>query len=333
MIFRSRTVIWPVYIFDLRTAAKITLDVERNISATFRQEEVEGRGLQNILEIQADFEPPRKVGPQLEAFKAGDYTGRQYEDLPSPLTTFCESLYLDFTEVSKRVFGAVRWRLGCAGPPRLPPPFLFEWSADGESWSPLLIHYTMTGGISVHIPIERYVSEIEGLLNRAVDPDEAVEPLAHLMLLEARASMADSSLDSALVIGMAAMEIHVKQLVSDLIPEAKWLVEKVQSPPVDKMLKEFLPTLPVRPPSVNVALPDDMLTTIKGAVSSRNDVVHTIHKPLKRNSVQRTLQVIEDVLWLCDFYRGYAFAVAHIANDDFREALKTAAGGTPVPIS
>ena len=86
-----------------------------------------------------------------------------------------------------------------------------------------------------------------------VPPEEIVrmvesgdqEPVAHQLLREAW-ELRSSNPRSALAIGIAAAEIGVKDLIASLVPNAQWLVMEMPSPPVVKILREYLPMLPVR---------------------------------------------------------------------------------------
>jgi hypothetical protein len=56
------------------------------------------------METRAEFEPPKKVPPELTKLDNGDYAGCRWEELPRALTDFCDSLYRDLFQVSRRAF-------------------------------------------------------------------------------------------------------------------------------------------------------------------------------------------------------------------------------------
>jgi hypothetical protein len=103
------------------------------------------------------------------------------------------------------------------------------------------------------------------------------EPLGRQLFREAW-SERETRPRSALVIGVAAAEVGFKKLVGTLVPQARWLMDEIQTPPLGTMLRKFLPTLPVKfasPPSV-------LLKQLDEAVKRRNKLVHAGQPPPKK---------------------------------------------------
>ncbi len=87
----------------------------------------------------------------------------------------------------------------------------------------------------------------------------------------------------------------------------------VPSPPLVKMLQEYLPQLPVRCKIQGKVLPppDEILNTLRKAVTLRNRVAHASGMALKYDTVEEILLAVRDVLWLLDYYRGMKWAYDH----------------------
>ena len=101
------------------------------------------------------------------------------------------------------------------------------------------------------------------------------EPLAHVLLREALAASESRNWATALVMAMTAIEIGVKHLISQLVPEAAWLAEHLPSPPIDAILRDYLPIMPARLLVNGMILlpPPRLIRTIKNGSTARNTTV------------------------------------------------------------
>ena len=147
------------------------------------------------------------------------------------------------------------------------------------------------------------------------------EPLGHMLLREARVQY-PAHLRSALVIGMSALEVGTKQFIGTIVPDSLWLVENMPSPSIVNILREYLPTLPVRLKLNDEvkAPPDSVLKTLKTGESLRNKTIHVGKQLLTMEQVSNTLAAVEQVLWLLDYYSGHSWAVQHF-NSEIRGEL------------
>src|SRR5437870_12488708 len=115
--------------------------------------------------------------------------------------------------------------------------------------------------------------------------------------------------------GIAAAETGVKHLISTLVPAAAWLVENTQSPPLVRMLKEYLPLLPTRVRINEKVLPPPkwLMDEIQKGVFLRNHIVHGHAIQLASDALREVLQAVHDLLYLFDLYAGHAWAVQHFS--------------------
>lgn len=117
------------------------------------------------------------------------------------------------------------------------------------------------------------------------------------------------------MIGVAAVEIGVKRLIANLIPER---AEKVRNHPLRKILSDVLPTLPIKAKRNDggpTSLPPELLKELETAVEHRNRVVHHgAAAPGVRERINM-LQAISDFLWICDIYQGDHWALEHVSCD------------------
>lgn len=144
------------------------------------------------------------------------------------------------------------------------------------------------------------------------------EPVAHELWREAW-NLRHSSPRSSLVIGVAAAEVGLKQLIATLVPGAKSLVENIPSPSLDAMMRKVLPDLPIQAdvePSRRA--PRHLRAAITSAVEDRNRVVHLGVMP--RSDLRATLLAIREFLYLLDTYSGHPWAEA-LLSETTRSAL------------
>ena len=148
------------------------------------------------------------------------------------------------------------------------------------------------------------------------------EPLAHELFQEAWSQQNNNS-KSSLVIGIAAAETGVKHLVLESVPAASWLIENMRSPPMVRILREYLPRLPTRITigSKVLAPPDWLVEAIEKGVLLRNKIVHGQAVTLKLSTVREILEAVNDLLYYCDLLAGHVWA-AHRLSHRFQLYLK-----------
>ena len=183
------------------------------------------------------------------------------------------------------------------------------YSEDGERW--LQVRRSTTGSfnpetatfviLARNAQIEEVVRKVEA---------GAEEPLARQVFREAW-NQIDVSPRAALVIGVSAAEVGLRGLIGFLIPDAR-----MQAPPVRKILRKILPTLPVKAKWADgrpITLPSELITQVKKAFDYRNKVVHVGAMPPSRRELAIMLRAIRDLLWICDVYLGEHWAIKHVS--------------------
>jgi len=191
---------------------------------------------------------------------------------PATFQDFCSMVSRDLNESTKRPVKLLRWRLAIKASHN---PILssrgVSWSFDAQVWHPLpgRVHADIEAHVAPRIS-NKVQKETETLIKTAQS-----EPLAHELFLEAWEQRRVNP-RSALIIGMAAAEIGFEPCVGKLIPDAEWLANNVPSPPLDKMLAEYLPLLPTKLTiEGRVLKPSKQLRrAIKDGITSRNHAVH-----------------------------------------------------------
>jgi hypothetical protein len=174
-----------------------------------------------------------------------------------PTTQFIDGVLGDLRAVMVSAVTLFRWRQGVSeGPPDPCHSLKACYSNDGSVWRevPLVRSVEIRFGMSTHAPEDQVSKEVIELANAGTE-----EPLGRQLFREAWAQK-DSRPRSALVIGVAAAEVGFKKLVGSLVPQAQWLVDEIQTPALSKMLRQYLPTLPVRARFENKSIRPPYLT-------------------------------------------------------------------------
>lgn len=237
---------------------------------------------------------------------------------PAGFTEFSDSAYTSLRIAVERALRVLRWRVGLRGAGR--EPILgfrvFEWSADGHTWHLLYDNSLARMVITAGLPYSRISQEIVGT-TKELWLNDVDEPLAHELFQEAW-DLQESNPRSSLVIGIAAAETCVKNLVVQLVPATAWLLENMQSPPIIAMLERYFPQLPARivveAGGQSVApLPDWLIKIIEKGVNLRNKVVHGQRVELRKETVREVLEAVNDLLYYCDLHAGHLWAASRLS--------------------
>jgi hypothetical protein len=194
----------------------------------------------------------------------------------SPATmAFLDDTLMELARWMVRFVTVFRWRVGLPEGPHNPFSNRRGYiSRDGEIWREVslarrieirfgIFNWPITAASEVCDEVVKLVSE--GL----------EEPLGHQLFREAW-NQRETNPRSSLVIGVAAAEVGLKKLIGSLVPNAVWLVDELQTPSFSKMLRKYLPTLPVRAHFQGrpICPPNEVVKMLEKAVEYRNKLVH-----------------------------------------------------------
>lgn len=253
-----------------------------------------------------DPPPPPQAPPQLRW-------------MPPRFKDFFSDVQDELHQAVQQTVSALRWRSAIKGPHSSLSTPAIEWSFDGQTWE----GFEDDGsGLRIRVPDSTTVRVTDALradVERFISQGTP-EPIGHELFREAWALRRENP-RSSLVIGVAALEVGLKELMADLDPEASWVSKTKRKSPVKKILREHLQLLPPRFPSdgkilpLTEALTQGILQTLEGAVDLRNEAVHE-GKGVETEELREILPAIEDVLWLLDYYRGFEWALGHLRQND-----------------
>ena len=223
-------------------------------------------------------------------------------------------VYARLGDISRSTVTMFNWTHGRDSPPDPFGPSQHWYSEDENNWHQYPLARSIgldpasatTSIFAKNARIDEVVQKVEA---------GAEEPLARQLFREAWSQMGTNP-RSALVIGAAAAEVGLKRLIGTLIPEADWLVQEIQMPSATKIMRDFLPTLPVKAKWKDgrpITLPSKIIKQVEKAFVVRNRVVHVGATPPSREELARMLRAISNLLWICDVYLGEHWAMKHVS--------------------
>lgn len=153
------------------------------------------------------------------------------------------------------------------------------------------------------------------------------EPLGHELLREAGSALY-SAPRSALLMLASALEVAVKSYINDRAPITEWLLTELQSPPISKILRKFVPTLkPAQAASLaNWSELKSMFKRIDDLVEARNRLTHRGMLTVTPDQLVKFKDDVSDLLFIFDYLNGEQWAINKVRRQTCH-ALKW-----PVPI-
>lgn len=235
------------------------------------------------------------------------------DDFPEYFRTFVGHVNKELSDSSRLVINAIRWRINKLGPHQAISTRGLSWSKDQRFWhpAPLSISVRILAFSSTAHILERAKKDIAQIVNNRLQ-----EPVYHELFREAWGQRNDNP-RSSLVTGLSSLEVAIKSTIGNLVAGTSWLVENLPSPPVTRLLNEYLPQLPavntikgkVHPP------PKKIIDLIKKGVTIRNQIAHIGGKAPSDETLDQILEAIRDVIWLLDYYCGQVWAYEFISKE------------------
>ncbi len=189
----------------------------------------------------------------------------------------------------------------------------FRFDLGDSEWRP--IPSTMVVWIQKIGPVE-VTEEIRQHIEYLVNNDQP-EPFAHELLREAMIIQRHHP-RSSLVMAVTAAETAIKQLIAKFVPDAAWLIQELPSPPVVRLIKEYLTqfSITVEEEKQKIDYPDDEVSILKKAVQMRNRIVHGRKTSITNETLREIFRAISNIFYRTDYYSGHQWSLEHILNID-----------------
>jgi hypothetical protein len=174
----------------------------------------------------------------------------------------------------------------------------------------------MPGGISAVVEFPTGIAAGPGMdeeINKLLQDDE-YEPLAHELAREALA-LCSTSPRSALITAVVALETGVKHYIKDAAPNTSWLIENLPSPPVERLMTEYIQEINAASRRPHLPLASEELDLLKKRISQRNHVAHGASSSVDTRNLKEFIKFVINVLYRLDFCRGLTWA-QELADQD-----------------
>ena len=252
----------------------------------------------------------------IESLNCGNFNPWQH--YPQDLRENCERIRLELSREARRFIDLLAWFFNASD---LHGPFQNEsmsWNTKGNSFHninlPGLVRVLFWNSVIWHEKIEpTFVSLWKG---------KSDEPLSHELFREA-GSLLSSAPRSALLMLASALETGVKSYISQRAPDTQWLLTEMQSPPIQKMLRKYVP-------KIIPALTRDLshwsgLKTLFDRVEKmfgqRNHLAHRGNLEITDAQLFEYKKDVSDILYVLDFLNGEQWAINNIRPETC-QALK-----------
>ena len=238
--------------------------------------------------------------------------GLPFSIYPLEARVLCDQARTRLSSELLRFLGLLRWRQNMQAEHGLIDHATLYWGGTSK------LHYVPTLSNVRTIPARTGIQWTETdatELRRLWMIPETVEPLAHELLREA-GSVARSSPRSGILIAVAALEAGVKAHCSAVAPDSLWLLEVGPSPPIFKMLRDYLPSIH-KSRGTDVSFWEKFKPTIKKLdefISIRNKLSHTGVLPAGAIEPFAYFDMISDVLYGLDVLCGHEWAKERISK-------------------
>lgn len=306
--------------------------IELFLRAPTDEERSKGQKSSNaILDVLGYFEPTRRSLPVFDALIEGKRPperekAKSAEDMihregpsyglecyPAPLISFVDTVRPKLSTAGRALVSILRWRYAQEGPPSpIGAGSLFCSSDDGNVWHPLPGRYSIRDITPPHSVLDPHMIDSGEVIELIESTSQ--EPVGHELLREAK-ELQHTSPRSSVLIAVSAIEVAVKSVIVEKVPDAAWLVDGMQSPPVVKMLTDYFPHLFAGENLLYKPTKEQgIVKNIFDAVTIRNQMAHKGAPPPEEVKVSEILAAAQEMLWICDYYVGHKWAESHIKS-------------------
>lgn len=305
---------------DLRVYAKISCDAT-NRQTRFVEKLINNR---TIDPKETPISLPY-FGREKELIAANGEISKGYSPtssfLPKDLQELCVAKGNELEQHSIRFVRLLRWMGNTNGPAifqkREDSRFGLSWRTTQDAYH--RVPWPKQDAIELDIEAGLQWRDADSEVFSALWHSNREEPLAHELLREAKGLFGVND-RSALLICYSALEVGIKQHIGACAPIAQWLVKHSPSPPIQKILKEYLPEIHKHNPNFMKwsSIESRLNKKISAFTEDRNRLAHRGEE--LKGSLKDYIQLTEDLLYALDVFEGNDWAKNQV-NLEFAKDL------------
>ncbi len=235
---------------------------------------------------------------------------------PSDIRQLIENVEAKLSTKTSQFLKLLRWRQGVYAPGEIIEHRSLYWKVGEGNYllAPLNggpLHRIQSSGMYGIQWDDSDVIDLQELLLK----NDISEPLGHTLVREAAALVSESP-RSAILIMSAALETAVKMHISSIAPDTEWLMEEIPSPPIFKILRDYIPLIHLRRGNELIfwVYVKPFIKKVQKLIELRNKVAHTGKIPEDSAPIHENLELVSDVLYLLDFLDGHNWAKSHVSH-------------------
>lgn len=233
------------------------------------------------------------------------------EMYPPSLQQLHKYVFNFMTGEARRILTLLRWGQSCDSATEPFSSTHLYWKTTQDEYHAAGLHRHKSFGRS---PAGLAWEELDVEEFQTLYRSDAEEPLAHHLLREA-IIVSDSSPRSALLIVAAAIEVGVKQYISNIAPQTRWILTKMASPPVFRLFKDVIPDIHMQIGNDLSFWPKlkPLFKTCQDLFDHRNELAHSGNFKLSHKEVDDYIEAGSDILYIIDALNGHDWAKAQVS--------------------
>jgi hypothetical protein len=236
--------------------------------------------------------------------------GLPFEAYPPRLQKICDNAKQVLLSAATRFLKLLIWHLQIDAPPNFIQTSALYWGIKEGNY---YIVGLKRQEISANSPVGITWDEGDRLTLQALWDTGAQEPLAHELLREAK-MLSGSSPRSALLTVATALETGVKTYIAQTAPQTKGLIDKLPSPPIDQLFRNYLPILHA---SLGQDVPywgklKRLFKSCEELFKDRNNLTHARSAAVEPKQLATYIDTASDLLYLLDVLEGHCWAKGYV---------------------
>lgn len=225
------------------------------------------------------------------------------------IKNFINENHNNWVNETKEIYELVRWRYNFDGSETNINSAKCELNIDAKTWHEIHHPGPVLQIRPITIPGYMTTKNLQSTLQRLIDK-KAEEPISQKLIRESISTMAKNP-KGAFVIAATALEVGVKEFILTMTNENEWLIENLPSPPIVKILSEYIPTI-----CTDFKLSEDKISKLKTLINRRNKLVHVGEFNLDKSQLLKSINLIYDILILFEIKKGNNWAKCYLEDKE-----------------